>query len=342
MKTICLLLAGSLMTATAFSQTITISFNGNKDYRAQVDGRSYSSSDYTGNMNNRVSLNNLSAGAHSVAIYKINKRGKSKPVYTSTVNLGYNEEVMLTVNNNGSISREESSSNPAYGNGTYREAVSDVMFNDAYQRVSNQWGQPGKMNEARKVFTTYNNYYTAAQARQIILLINSEANRLELAKLAYDHLVDPSGYTQFYGLLNRQASRNELDAYARNRNYDPNNVDPNYNNGTGSNNNYNGQAMSDASFNNLYESIRGKWLWFTKKNAAKDAFESTTNRFTTSQASKIIALISGESDRLELAKLSYDNIVDPQHFRDIYSLLSNQSSRDELDAYIRANYNNLY
>ena len=85
------------------------------------------------------------------------------------------------------------------------------------------------------------------------------------------------------------------------------------------------------------QDIRKKWLPFTKMSAAADAFNVSTNYFTTSQARQIIALVSSEANRLELAKLSFDNIVDPANFNQLYDLLNSQASRDELDAYVRAN-----
>jgi hypothetical protein len=100
--------------------------------------------------------------------------------------------------------------------------------------------------------------------------------------------------------------------------------------------------MTDANFNTVYQSIRSKWLPGSKMSAATSAFNNTSYYFTTTQARQIIALLSSEANRLDLAKLSYDNITDPQNFTQLYDLFSSQSSRDELDAYVRANYNRGY
>jgi hypothetical protein len=45
---------------------------------------------------------------------------------------------------------------------------------------------------------------------------------------------------------------------------------------------------------------------------------------------------------LNLAKLAFDNIVDQQNFRQLYDLFDSQSSKDELDNYIKTNYNYQY
>jgi hypothetical protein len=93
--------------------------------------------------------------------------------------------------------------------------------------------------------------------------------------------------------------------------------------------------MTDVEFNNLYDNIRKKWLPFTKYNAAVDAFSSSNNYFTTQQVHQIIALLSSENNRLDLAKLAFDNIVDKQNFRQLYDLFESQASKDELDNYTR-------
>jgi hypothetical protein len=54
---------------------------------------------------------------------------------------------------------------------------------------------------------------------------------------------------------------------------------------------------------------------------------------------QIIALLSSEDNRLNLAKLAFDNIVDQQNFRQLYDLFNTQASKDELDNYVKTNYN---
>jgi hypothetical protein len=152
---------------------------------------------------------------------------------------------------------------------------------------------------------------------------------LQLAKLSLDNIVDAQNMTQLFNLLSTQPAKENLDYYIRNNGY------------SGTDYNYH-VAMSDATFTSLYENIRKKWLPFTKYNAAVDAFSSSDNFFTTQQVHQIIALLSDESNRLNLAKLAFDNIVDQQNFRQLYDLFDSQSSKDELDNYIKTNYNYQY
>jgi hypothetical protein len=428
MKKIFCISIGALLAASAYSQSLRVTFNGTKDFQLVVDGRTYNSGSYLGN---DLVLNNLS-GRHSVSVYRINRNGRSKSLYSSTVTLSPDQEVHLSINNNGSISREETSSNAAYG---YRNAMDDASFNAIYRDVNSEWGQSAKMKAARDAFNAGSNYFSTDQVRQIVELINSEANRMELLKLAYDNASEQANFYQLYDLLRSQANKTELDRYVKSSGYSNSNgnykvamtdalfnqvyqdvlnqrntsrklaaatkafnTSSNYfsiaqvgkiislvtgennrlhlaklsldntvdqenlvqlfdllatqsakedldyyirNNGyAGANYNYTIRtAMTDAEFTNLYNDLRKKWLPLSKYNSAVEVFSSSTNYFTTQQARQIISLLSSESNRLDLAKLSYDNIVDHQNFRSLYDLFGTQASKDELDEYVRTNSN---
>jgi hypothetical protein len=101
-----------------------------------------------------------------------------------------------------------------------------------------------------------------------------------------------------------------------------------YNNG-GNNNEYR-QAMSDYEFNQVLQKIRSQWIG--KLSTARDEVDS--HYFTISQMKQVLQLFSSESDKLELAKLSYKNIVDRQNFRQLYDLFSYRS-QTELDQYAK-------
>ena len=430
MKKVFSIIICGLFAASAYSQSLRVSFNGNRDFQVIVDNKSYNSGNY---LDNDIVVNNLT-GKHSVTVYRTNRNGRTKKLYSSTVNLSAGQEVHLTVNNDGSIDREETSANAGYG---YRNPISEANFNEIYNNVNNKWGQTSKMSAARDIFNTSTYYFSTDQVRRIVELLNSEANRLELLKLSYDNVSDPDNYNRLQELLRSEAGRNELDTYIRDNNYNNSNTNSNYkvamtsaafnqlyrdvsnqtttsrrlaaatrafnttnnyftvaqaselislvtgdnnrlqlaklaldniidtenitqlfsllttqfakedldgyirNNGF-ANGNYsyaNHAAMTETEFNNLYNTIRKKWLPLTKYSAAADAFNSSTNDFTTSQARQIISLLSSESNRVDLAKIAFDNIVDQQNFRQLYDLFTTQASKDALDEYLRNNYN---
>jgi DNA polymerase IIIc chi subunit len=92
--------------------------------------------------------------------------------------------------------------------------------------------------------------------------------------------------------------------------------------------------MSNANFNVLYNGIEREWRTAEKMSALTNAFTNTNNYFTTSQAGRLIQLVSNENDRLQLAKASYRSITDPANFIQINELLPSQASRDALTAYV--------
>jgi hypothetical protein len=101
---------------------------------------------------------------------------------------------------------------------------------------------------------------------------------------------------------------------------------------TGGYNNDYSRAMTDADFNAFVQRIRSQWFGNGKMNTARDGINS--NYFTTYQVRQVLQIFSSESDRLELAKLSYRKVVDPRSFTQLYDLFSS-SGQAELDRYTR-------
>ncbi len=211
---------------------------------------------------------------------------------------------------------------------TARVVMSEYVFNDLYRSVNDQLSTSAKYNSVNNAFSTSTNYFNIYQVKQLVSLISSEDSRLQLVKNALDNIITPANYTELYDLFKSQLIRSELDVYLRNNGYTSTSTIPETTNVTKS-------AMTDATFNSLYQSIRSKYLPLGKFMAATDAFNISTNYFTTSQVKQIISLLSSETNRLQLAKNAYDNIVDPANIALLYDLFTSQASRDELDAYIR-------
>jgi len=200
--------------------------------------------------------------------------------------------------------------------------MTNANFNTLYQTILQQWPVGTQMNSLINAFNNTSNYFTTNQASQLIQIVSAEANRLHLAKLSYRSITDPGNFNQIYNLLSTQASKNELAAYI--------------NNNGGSNSN---SAMTDANFNNLYQTILQQWPVSSQMNSLTNAFNNTANYFTTNQASQLIQIVSAEANRLQLAKLSYRSVTDRGNFNQVYNLLNTQASKNELSAYINANNN---
>jgi hypothetical protein len=221
--------------------------------------------------------------------------------------------------NNGNHGNNDNNGNNDY---PIRRPMSDGNFTNLYSNISNQVGFGVKMTSLTNEFNNTNNYFTSAQTRQLIELVSDDNSRLQLAKLAYNNVVDPENYSQINNLLNNQYSRNELDMYVRNNS---------------TNNGYPiRRPMSDENFTNLYSNISNQLGFGVKMTSLTNEFNNANNYFTTAQARQLIQLVSDENNRLQLAKSSYDNIVDPENFNRLYDLFTSQSKVNELTDYVRS------
>lgn len=232
-------------------------------------------------------------------------------------------------------------SNYNNNNSNVRVAMSATDFDKLYSNVYYQ-SSSSRYNSIYTAFATVGNYFTVAQAKKIIPLVTSENERLLLAKAAYPVLVDRSNYAQFNEFLYSSASETDLYNYVLN-----------YNNNTQTG----GYGMNETEFNSLYQNVANSWSQSTRISLLGDAF-SNTNRFTTDQTRQLILLVSTESDRLALAKNSYDNVVDKANFSRMYDLFTSTLYRNDLANFVANNggtgtgvvrvamtsaeYNNLY
>ena len=207
-----------------------------------------------------------------------------------------------------------------YNAGSSSTAMTAAQFNTIYRTAQRQSTTNSKVSYIYNAFTNTNNYFTVAQARQLVQLAPDEANRLYLAKISYRSIIDRTNFSQMNTLLNTQASRNELNIFVST--YD------------NSNPVYTRVAMKEADFNTLYRDIQNRYGIGAKVSALSNAFATENYYFTTAQTKQLIQLVSAESNRLELAKASYDNIVDQANFNQLYDIFST-SSRNELEIYVR-------
>lgn len=205
-------------------------------------------------------------------------------------------------------------------------AMNDTDFNNLYKSVSGSWTSSSKVQMLSEAFSKSANYFTTYQVRQLLSLASSENDRLPLAKTAYDNIVDVSNYTQLYDLFNSTANRNDLANFYSNMQSGANTTIK--------------IAMPESSFKDMYRQVQLTFGLGAKYSALTRIFNTETNYFTVAQAKQLIQLVSSESNRLELAKSSYNNITDPTNFSQLYDILSSQSSKNELAAYVSSNASN--
>jgi Domain of unknown function (DUF4476) len=307
--------------------TITVNGNGNKNLQITVDGKDYLPNTNLANENKTtIAISDLESGQHTLLVSRIGGsvgQSKNRSEKISTIfNLRRRYDMLINVNTNGSLELIEKMKSGSYSN---KPPMSSANFTTLLNNVKYQRTTNGKRSVVTNAFNAPNNYFSSAQVVQLLQQVNGEAYRLELAKLSYRTVTDQDNFSLVANLLYSQASKNELDAFVNNS-YEENNSTV---------------AMSDANFNSLLQSIQQQYPVSTQMSSLTNAFNNNNNNFTAYQASRLIQIVPAENNRLQLAKLSYRNIVDRDNLYQVYELLKSQASRNDLENYVN-NYQNNY
>jgi hypothetical protein len=345
MKTLITLLI-SILSLSLAAQNVTVTFAGankNRNYQVVIDGISYySANNESSNGRTVVTIPNLAPGAHNLDVYVLgnnnttysdgsaNSSVQGEPAYSKTFQLRQGYDMNLSVRGNGLVSFTERKSKTQY-NAQTGGAMSTTAFNQLVQNVLNKRYQSDKIIAVRNAFNTTGNYFTSAQARQLLLMINSERRRLELAKLSYSKVTDKTNFTTVYNVLNSEASRDALDDYVVAQG---GSISSTENNTAYGNNPAYGSPMTDANFNQLLSRTTNYLYQDDRLTEIRNAFNSTYNYFNTTQIKQLLTLINAETDRLSLAKLAFARVVDRNNFNQVVDLFYSQYNRDELNRFI--------
>ena len=93
-------------------------------------------------------------------------------------------------------------------------------------------------------------------------------------------------------------------------------------------------GMNDRDFRNVLTSIDKEWLESNKLKSASQIV--TSNSLTTAQVEQLVLLFSFENNKLDIAKQAYTNTVDKKNYSRLYDVFSFNSSKTELERYIRS------
>ncbi len=243
------------------------------------------------------------------------------PVVTDANNFGSLYDVFTSTANRTEFNDFVVSKGGIVVNTGVKAQMSANNFNLLMTNIQSKWSQALKTDAVRDAFINTNNYFSTAQIRQLLTVVTSEYDRLELAKQSFRSVMDPAMYYQLGDLFTTASYRNEFNTYAAAQ--------------TGVTVNTAVRTpMSNSDFSVLVLSIRSNLLQLLKVQAERDVFANPNNFFTTAQVKQLIGLINSEPNRLELAKLSYRTITDPQNFTQINDLFKLQASKEELAAYV--------
>jgi Ca2+-binding EF-hand superfamily protein len=318
MKTIFLFLLSCTAAISVLAQsvsTVTINVRGNNTQSIMIDNKEFSvQNDYNTNTNTPIVASNLQSGQHTLQIKRADEVNPASTVFT--IRTGY--DLQITITANGSVQLKETKWRADGTNtGQYIQAMSVTDFNNLYNTIRSQWGSSKKMTLVSDAFANTNYYFTTAQAKQLIQLVNSQSNRFALTKASYRSITDPTNFAQMYDVLNSQSYRDQLAEYVST-----------YNAGSSS------TAMTASRFNTIYQTAQRQATTNSKVSYIYNSFTNTNNYFTVSQARQLVQLAPDEANRLYLAKVSYRGIIDRTNFSQMYTLFKSQTSRNELNAFV--------
>jgi hypothetical protein len=228
MRTISTLLASFLTTsvfAAGFKPTASLTIKSVEKFPIVVivDGKCFDIG------SNSIMITNLEPAYHDVKVYQqavngtIEFYGKNYDVlFNSSVLLKPRTSLMIAIDDCGAITMNETKArNRDFGdtwNGggyidrpasnIYSKAISNNEFDRVLWAISKENFEINKMRSAEQVIST--NYFTTEQLKHLLYLFNFETNKLQLAKLGYDRVVDQSNYYTLSNLFSYNSSKDEL------------------------------------------------------------------------------------------------------------------------------------
>lgn len=88
------------------------------------------------------------------------------------------------------------------------DAMPERIFDQHYRAIANTNGDGNRLEMSRQLVRNY--CVSTVQVADLMQLLNSEGNRLELARSGYQSVVDPENYVSLTDLLNSAGNRQEL------------------------------------------------------------------------------------------------------------------------------------
>ena len=347
MKKLQLMLLTVFLYVSVFSQSITLRFedanNPNstivQNYAVDIDGKKYYSSnaEIAGTSRaKQVEITGLSLGSHKLAVYRsdenstVSQTGNNSPVYSNTFQLRKGYDMIIAIRRNGQVafSEKRMPANTVTSSTATKTAMTDASFDKLVQSVKSKWSQSSRVTAIKSAFSNKANYFNTEQVGQLLLQITSETNRLQLAKLSYPKVTDPENFREIADLFNTEANRNNIEKFIESKN-------PGSSGSTNTVVSNSPQPLTTQKFNQLLRTVRNQYEQSGKYAVVRDAFNVNTNYFTTAQLRQLLSLISSETERLALAKLSYARVTDVANFTSLNNLFTTQASRDELNNYIK-------
>ena len=207
---------------------LSITMAGNTAIRIVIDDRNYICQD------NSLTIDDLTPGYHSIKLFLVKKERWNNPSYGQMV---YNANIMLKsqaytdimVNRFGKALLDEqplsrgdyydndrgwNNNNPVNNTPRSPQQMQDNAFAAAREAIRKENFDNSRMTVAQQIAD--NNYFTAAQVKELIKLFSFEERRVDFAKYAYGKTIDRNNYFILNEVFNFTKSKEDLADYIKN------------------------------------------------------------------------------------------------------------------------------
>ena len=325
---ICFLaVAGTAQTTS----TVNIMFRGitktTNNYEVRIDDKRYFSNTNTNNAPTyKVSVDNIITGTRALKLYRLksnsvsaNANSQNTLVYSNNFVLrdGYDMNITILANGEVQFSEAMSDVNMPVNTG----AMSSAAFNTLKQNIQSQGSQAVRSEKIRDAFWNNDNRFTSAQVRQLLVMVSSESDRLDLAKLAYAGVTDTENFATLSNVFNSTTRKNEFAEFVQSKSDTTPATTARV-------------LISDSNFNILVTNVKNKWSQSLKSEALRDAFVNSNYYYTTIQVRQLMGLVTSESDRMDLIKLAYPTVSDANNFASLYDVFASTANRAEFNDFV--------
>ncbi|HUR12446.1 MAG TPA: DUF4476 domain-containing protein [Flavitalea sp.] len=344
MKKLSFIAIAFLLHAAGVAQSVVLRFEGAntnsngaaRNYAVDIDGKRFYSynAEVAGTSGGRQLLvDNLNTGSHRIAVYRVDNNSTASTgnnntaLYSNSFQIRNGYDMVIAVRRNGQVSFTEKS-NTGAASTTSKPAMTTTQFDKLLQATKTKWSQTSRYTDIKKSLANKAYYFTTDQVGELLQLVTSETKRLELAKLSYPKITDPSNFGDMTDLFSSQANKTNLEKFILTKN-------PSANIGTSSDTYNSRPPVSTQQFNQLLRTVRNQYQQSGKYAVLRDALSQSEYYYTTAQFRQLLPQITTETERLELAKLGYARASDQSAYNTLTDLFSQQASRDDLNNFIR-------
>lgn len=207
-----LLLSFSLF-AFPFKSVLTVSNISNYPVKIKIDN-----SNYNDNNNSKdIVVRDINAGYHNIKVYRENSNwnGRKNQVLFSGniyVKPGFHTDIIINRFGKAFIDEQQITQgwydNQDDDNCDNMQPMQLSDFNQLKQTINNAGFDNAKLSIAKQ--TMSNNYFTAAQVKELVDLFSFENSKLDMAKSAYRATSDKGNYFMVSNALKYNSSKEEL------------------------------------------------------------------------------------------------------------------------------------